>query len=178
MVWLTSKEAVNAICERKLPKTVDWYGGFPGLLLCVAVWISSTVFVFIETSHNNRLQAIPVFVILGLLSGYGFYCLLNEREVIPLETGLNLAENRKLAEAAFNHLGWDIFQNNKHVIQAVVPSKWLGTSRIVVVLIEKSALYVNTMNQGTGKGRFPFFLSGSQEKTDLFIRAAEKLNRV
>ena len=177
MVRLNPAEAIHAMRTGKLPKTVDWYGGFVGLFLCIALWILSALFAFIETSHSNRLQAIPVFIMLGLLSGYGFYCLLKEREVILLETDLNLAGNRKLAESALNYLGWNIQQNNKHVIQAVIPSQWLGTSRVVVVLVKDGALYINTMNQVTGKGRFPFFLSDSKEKTALFIRTAKKLNR-
>ncbi|MFD2720328.1 hypothetical protein ACFST9_16505 [Hymenobacter monticola] len=159
-----------------MPKNVDWYGGFVGLFPCIAIWAVSAVFVFIETSDSNRLQAIPAFIIFGLLCGYGIYCLLKEREVTPLETGLNLASNRKLAESAFNHLGWSIQQNNKHVIQAMIPSQWLGTGQVVVVLIKDGELHINTMNQSTGKGRLPFFLSDSREKTALFIRTVERLN--
>jgi hypothetical protein len=170
--WLNSQDISDSIQRGRLIATVDWYGGFVGLLVCVALCLVSTVFIVTPVTKFGQLASLPFFLLFGFLSIYGVFCLTQERKLLNIDTGLGVDENHKLVNAACQRLSWGIWQNNNHVIQAGISGKWYSASYNAVILIADHTVYLNIMNLSKGtKGRFPFSFGTSKKHLNLLVDA-------
>ena len=172
---MTKQEVNAAIRQGKLSTTTDWYGGFLVVFYCVCLSAASSILIFYETTALSYRVGLILFPASGVLSFYALYSLLKERKLTFIETSLNAAENRKLALAAFQSLGWNIAQNSSHVILANIGARWVGIPVHATALLINGAIHLNLMNGGGNvKGRAPFSFGKNDQKLRLLISEINK----
>ncbi|TGE18664.1 hypothetical protein [Hymenobacter elongatus] len=156
MIWLSDKDVARSVKQGYLTATINWYGGFAGLLLLLCLWLICAVFIWHNTSTQSLVTAWLSFVSIGALSIYAVYSLATERRLTMIVTHLSANENRLLLLGVFKKLEWGILQNKQHVVSSDVAKRWFEVDAFAIALIADNQIYLNMASDSDTKGRVPF----------------------